>query len=183
MIKDKKMRFHLESGAVASILMFEQYALEDPSETHIIYEYWYKEEDYNGGGELMINDYRLTLDYADGKLKDKFKLTMHIIFPDRSGKQYLYGVDVSPNSKTFIEFTYERDGENFKLAEIGIIGVNKRVGFHDDEEALVKLIDFPCPILNVIEPDCGYSVPYLHNDGDTHNFSFKDSIINHGVLV
>lgn len=81
--------------------------------------------DYIRHGEnrevLVRNDVKLNVNYHKGQITDRIELSMHVIFPGRFGKEFVYGVDVSPGAKTFYEFGYERvkggqRGANRRLA-------------------------------------------------------------------
>lgn len=56
----------------------------------------------------IINEWKLLVDFKGGHLMPRFKVSMHVIVPERLGKQYFLGVDISPGAKTFLEFYYER---------------------------------------------------------------------------
>ena len=98
----------MESGAELTMLMF------DHKQHRSMFDYRFLSGE---GREFdIINEYKLVVDYQDGVLADDFVLSMNIVFPKRRGQEYLWGVDISKNSKVFIQFKYIRfEYQSFKL--------------------------------------------------------------------
>jgi len=69
-------------------------------------------------GVRLRNDWTLIVDYAKGEICPTVDLRMHIIVPELLGKEFAYGMDLSPGAKTFLEFRYELQPDTtFKFAE------------------------------------------------------------------
>lgn len=135
-----------------------------------------------------INEWKLLVDFDRGRLKPRLVVSMHVIVPERLGKQYWLGVDLSPGAKTYLEFYYERPvplvprpgdddpywkgipPENlptipgpFHLAEISR-GARPPIDVRDLGPALVKPVEFPFPVLDRIPWQHGYPIPFLDED-------------------
>jgi len=69
-------------------------------------------------GVRLRNDWALVVDYDKGSICPTVDLRMHIIIPELSGLEHVYGTDVSPGAKTFLEFRYDLQPDTtFKLSE------------------------------------------------------------------
>lgn len=114
----------------------------------------------------VVNDMRILAVYIDGALKLPLKVSMEIVFPKLRGKQFLAGVDISPGSKTYIEFHYgdPDDEQALRLMRIEVGAFRfvdiPRVPVSDN--ALVLGIDFPFPVLDRLPLTYGlYRVPFM----------------------
>jgi len=181
--REFQLRFALDNGADVRALIFD-----DLSQRHF-FEYRYMLLDADGEIE-MVNENKLVVAYDDG-IADSCELSMNIIFPKRRGQRYIYGLDVSKNSKLFVSLEYEKDkgeaykddgndeGLHFRLKRVG---VGHKVIEVDggEKEGLVKQQDFPFPAPDIIRMKYGmYDVPFLFRNDDTDEiriFNFDDNI-------
>jgi len=111
------------------------------------------------------------VNYDSGHAQD-CNLTMDITRPDKRGKQYFVGVDISKGSHLFAEFVYGKEGDLYRIKEVDL-GIHGKVDLDSLEKGLVKQIDFPFPLKDQIENEFGiYRVPFLKNDEQTAFFEF-----------
>lgn len=124
-----------------------------------------------GTNPEIVNDLRITAIYLDGALVLPLKVCMNIVIPARLGKRILYGMDVSPGAKTYVEFHYADpdDQRNLRLTRIEV-GAFRSVDLpRVAGEGLVRpLADYPFPVLEQLPLTWGmyYRVPFLAEDGD-----------------
>ncbi len=119
----------------------------------------------------LVNDTRLVVNYGCGIAKD-CNLFMDIVRPDRRGKEYIYGVDISKGSRLILEFVYEKQDDLFRMKTL-IVGAGKRVDLDSFGEGLVKPVDFPFPLKDRLESESGvYKVPFLKGNGEQAFFEF-----------
>jgi len=161
----------LASGAKLTLRLF--------SDTEQSWEFSYRYRRVEEHNVTLVNDVRLLVRYLNGRVDTTrdtvtrcfpVSLWMHIIIPERLGKQYLYGMDISPGAKTFITFDYDfmPDSDTLQLREM-TVGAGKQINFDDvqDRQALVQQINFPFPVPDRIDRlYTGYRVPFLANAGD-----------------
>lgn len=166
------LRFPLAGGGTVRVRAFDQreWTLE-----------WYhvytkRDGDEPRGDAVLYNEMRVRARFTDGKISDKLTVTMHVVLPQRLGREFFAGVDISPGAKTFLEFGYTRKGSAFCLVEIvqGAGGPGERWTIDTPETpqaGLLKQIDFPFPVLDRIELRYGcYEVPFLRDDGSIGHF-------------
>ena len=154
----------LASGARLALLYFSD------REMRWIFSYDYVGKKDPGATPEVVNDVRLTADYAAGILAEQIILSMHVIVPARLGQRFFAGVDISPGAKTYLEFTYERVGSEYKLVEI-CKGARDRVRVADVDPALMRPIEFPFPIPDRIPVEFAtLHVPFRTNRGDIAHF-------------
>lgn len=166
------LRFPLAGGGAVRVLAFNlrEWALE----WHYIYTK--RDGDEPHGDVVLYNEMRVHARFTDGKIDDKLTVTMHVVLPQRLGREFFAGVDISPGAKTFLEFGYARKGSAFCLIEIvqGAGGPGKHWTIDTPEmprAGLRKQIDFPFPVLDRIELRYGsYEVPFLRDDGLIEHF-------------
>lgn len=124
---------------------------------------------------LVVNETTLIVEYV-ACVASAVSLAMHVIFPSRLGQQYLYGIDVSPGAKTYLEFNYVLDGERFRLDEI-VKGASTRLRL--DDAALMQSVNFPWPVPDsiLLDRDFGrYRVPYMRTNGELCAFEFPRTL-------
>lgn len=167
-----EINLELISGARLTLLYFSD------RELRWLFSYNYVGEKYPGAAPEVVNDVKLTADYADGLLASQLVLSMHVIIPSRLGQQFLAGLDISPGAKTYLEFTYQapisdldnRVGDAFRLVEI-CKGARDHVRLDSAAPALVKPIEFPFPIPDRLPIEYGaIRVPFRLNNGDIAHF-------------
>lgn len=158
-----EIQLDLASGARLTILYFSD------RELRWLFSYHYVGEKDPGTDPEVVNEVRLTADYAEGLLAPKLVLTMHVIIPSRLGREFFAGMDISPGAKTYLEFNYELIGKAYRLVEI-CKGARDRVRL-DDAPALVKPIESPFPIPDCLPVEYGtVSVPFRTNQGAIAHF-------------
>ncbi len=160
-----EIRLDLSTGAKLTILYFSD------RELRWLFAYNYIGKKDPGTAPEVVNDVKLTADYADGLLAKTLVLTMHVIIPSRLGREFFAGMDISPGAKTYLEFTYELAGESYRLVEI-CKGARDRVRVDGASPALVKPIEFPFPIPDRLPIEYGsVRVPFRTNDGLVAHFT------------
>ena len=100
-----------------------RYILEDPEDPH--------------GRVRALCEWKAHVDYKWGELQPQLVVSMYIAIPERLGKRFAYGVDISPGAKTYLEFQYKQDGascESFWL------------------DTVRKGVDAPVPMKDMIRP-------------------------------
>jgi len=169
--KKYEINLELKSGASLTQLLF------DHSEHRWIFEYTYDER--KGRKLLFRNDYKLYVDYQEG-LINRVNLTMNMVYPEKLGKQFLFGVDISQGSKLFIEFEYEMlTNEEELLFQLNSmqIGATQYIDFKQDP-GLFTPIDYPFPVNDKVNNEFGeFKVPFKNSNGFIDNFRFPKSII------
>lgn len=160
----------LESGADLRILNF----------SHEDHSWIFKYRHFSAlGEEEVLNNYTCSLRYKDGVVYE-LSLMMDIVFPERRGKRYCYGVDISENSRLTLTFNYDKvdaDAPYFKLGEV-IAGCSKRLDLRSIKDGtLMQTIDFPFEVCDELRLDCGqFQVPFMTCDGATEYFRFSNSV-------
>jgi len=131
----------------------------------------YPEAQERSAQPLLVNDTTLVVDY-DGGVAQDCRLTMDIIRPDRRGKTYFLGVDISEGSRLFAEFQYEKQGDVYRMKTIDL-GSHGRVELDALGEGLVKPVEVPFPLKDRVENEFGkYRIPFLKSDGEQAFFQF-----------
>jgi len=154
----------------------------------------------------VVNEWKCYCDFDHGLLMPRFKVSMHIIFPEKLGQVRWLGLDISPGAKTYLEFLYERPEARipipdedywrgvrpeaypegipgpFFLAEISKgarppVDV-RHLTFPGNEPGLVKPveIDFPFPFEAQIDWRHGYHVPFLTSEGENEHLAIPNSL-------
>ena len=148
-----------------------EFLIFDEKEMTWDFKHRYRKED--GHKAKMINVVNLLVRYMEG-IVSEISLSMHIVIPERLGKRYAWGADISPGAKTYFEFVYDKKEDEFILGEI-IKGARTRLDLRS--EGLIKQFEFPFPVPDRIVPEDGtYSVPYLKMDDTVSNFKFSKSV-------
>jgi hypothetical protein len=128
---------------------------------------------------LVTNDVRLVIDYNCG-VATACSLSMNIIIPKRLGRNFLYGMDVSPGAKTYLQFIYEKietaDPNYFQMVTIEK-GATQKIDLKSLAPALVRPIQFPFPLLDkIILQGNIFRVPFLGHDDQDNYFEFPYTI-------
>ena len=158
----------LASGAGLKILYFSD------REMRWIFSYDYRGERRPGEMPDLVNEVRLTAEYAEGLLASALVLSMHVVIPARLGQQFFAGVDISPGAKTYLEFHYQRDDNAIISPEYRLIAIQKgareQVLLGDQKASLVKQIEFPFPIPDRLPAGPRVRVPFRLNDDEISHF-------------
>ena len=100
---------------------------------------------------------------------------MDITRPDKKGKEFFLGVDISKDSHLYIEFVYEKGERLYRMKSVQM-GARKRIDLDELGEGLVRQANFPFPLKDCIENEHGvYQFPFLKNDGEIAFFEFPDN--------
>jgi len=177
---DYQMKMPLKNGGTLTTLVFEH----EPQVTWT-FQYRYRLTDPESLGQArMVNDLRFVFAYVEGVIKGDLTLSMHVVIPERLGKKYVAGCDISPGAKTFIQFHYRPEDEGYRLYKIEV-GARKVLNLDElDPNVPVKPMDFPFPVPDRIERafegEVGpFVLPFLASDGETREFHFDDSILRY----
>jgi hypothetical protein len=120
----------------------------------------------------FVNDVRLTVDYLNGIVADEMEIDMDMVFPERRGKQFKYGIDVSENSRVYAQFLYSREMHEFRLIRIELGTLKIIEGTHDIDK-FVKEFNKQYPLKTTIGLDCGdFVVPFRTCDDKDSSFEF-----------
>lgn len=161
-----KINLKLESGANLEMLLFSS------TEHRWIFGYNYTSPERRKIGEnpFLANDTTLVVNYNKGTAQD-IELSMDMIKPHKGGKEFLWGVDVSKDSRMYLGFQYERKGDLFQMKTVNM-GI-RHINLDELGPGLVKPANLPFPLKDIIENKYGvYKVPFLRNDGEVANFEF-----------
>jgi len=166
---EHEVRLLLASGARLKLLYFSD------RDQRWIFSYSYVGDKKAGQAPDVVNDVQLTANYECGVLASPIILSMHVVFPDRLGQRYWAGVDISPGAKTYLEFTYERRAEEYRLVEI-CKGASQRVKLEEDTRlGLIRQVEFPFPVLDRVYLEFGkYQLPFLTNEGAIREFELPE---------
>lgn len=119
----------------------------------------------------IVCDTRVTVSYLDGALKLPLKVCMNVVIPARLGQRVLYGVDVSPGAKTYVEFHYADPDEDRTLRltriEVGALKFIDMPRAAHGAGLVRPPMDFPFPVLEQLPLTRGayYCVPVVAEDG------------------
>jgi len=121
----------------------------------------------------IVNTMQLCVDYQEG-ISQECRLSMDIIRPERRGKTYLYGVDVSEGSHLFVTFYYEKQRDFYRMKKVDM--GSRIVDLDTLGEGLLQRIEFPFPVKDRIENEFGtYKVPFLRKEGEEAFFEFPEN--------
>lgn len=173
-IKDFKIPLKLSSGAYLEILIFDQPEFPDPEHRWIFrYRYVTPAEHRRGEAPDLINRVTFAVDYLDG-IAGKCDLSMNMVVPERRGKNYLWGVDVSPNSVLDLNIRYKNE-EGVYRAKVVEEGADVGIELDEREEGLIKPVEFPFPLEDRVEIQHGvYKFPFLLTGDEISYFKFPD---------
>lgn len=150
-----------------------------------IYHYDYRSEERAGAGPQprapkLINELRLVVNYKNGVLADKIVLVWHVIVPHRLGQELYLGMDLSPGAKNYLEFTYHREGNDFRL-RVAELGARKRQELTDEAAALVRPVDCPFPLPDTVPLFQGrWRFPVRKSSGDIVEIAVQPNILKGG---
>lgn len=166
---EHQIDLRLASGASLKVLYFSD------REMRMIFSYDYIGEKKPGADPDLVNQVRLAADYAEGLLASSFTLSMHVVVPERLGKSFFAGVDISPGAKTYLEFHYRRDDNAIVSREYRLTAIQKgareQVLLGDQRASLVRQIEFPFPVPDRLPADGNYvRVPFRLNNGEISHF-------------
>ncbi|MBI3334773.1 hypothetical protein HYZ97_04775 [Candidatus Pacearchaeota archaeon] len=119
----------------------------------------------------LINATTLVVNYDKG-IAQGINLSMKIERPDKRGKAFYLGIDVSPESYYFIEFEYEKQGDLFRMSSIEP-RLGQKIRLDSLGEGLVKPVQFPFPLEDRVKKEHGeYKVPFLSRQRRISHFVF-----------
>jgi hypothetical protein len=173
---DYRFELHLSSGAHLDILVFNE-----NEETEVRWIFSYRFAHREDGKELFVPkaliDYRLVVSYSKGQLQDEISLSMNVIIPERLGKKYVAGLDISPGAKTYLTFIYKRDSPKLFLLRAVGKGAAEPVELPPSAQAsLVKQTELPFVLADRLEREGQYRVPFHSEGDDIGHFYFPESV-------
>jgi hypothetical protein len=164
----------LDSGANLRILIFES------GEIKLIFKYKYCERPARGTQPTLINESVLEVSYLNGFISDCL-LSMNIIVPPLLGKQFAWGVDISPGAKTYLEFEYKFSGGALCMTSVQI-GAQRKIELNEpsDIDQFRHLIPSLFPLNEIIPlnylSDYTFRAWFLHESGEKRSFEFMANI-------
>jgi len=129
-----------------------------------------------GENPELVNTTKLVINYENGIAKD-CDLSMDIIMPNKRGKTYFVGVDISKDSHLFAQFKYEKQNGLYKLKLIDL-GMHGRVDLDSLEGGLMPSGEgqFPFPLLDPVINEQGvYKIPFLKSNSEEAFFEFPEN--------
>src|SRR4029077_13787512 len=171
---EHEITLNLASGANLKLRYFSD------REMRWIFSYNYTSTRRRGMSPDIINDIRLVANYADGRLDERFILSMHVIIPSRLGQESFLGLDISPGAKTYLAFSYDRcwsvSPSGYALTEI--CKGTKCVSLDSAKPALVQPLWFPFPVPNHVPIELGkIRVPFRTNAELIDHFDLPESTL------
>jgi hypothetical protein len=158
----------LASGARLRLLYFSS------RELRWIFSHDYVRLPRTDGAPEVINATRLTANYIDGVLESQIVLSMHVEIPSRLGRMFFAGVDIWPGAKTYLEFSYVRSADAYKLTEI-CKGAREWVRLDDADPAIILPRAFPFPVPDRVPVKLGrLRVPFRTNADDVAHFDLPE---------
>lgn len=169
-----RVPFDLGNGLKVDTLFFNR------NETKLIYGSTFTDSVHGPGirriaKPSLVCEFSCIASYELGILKE-FKIFVHVTIPERLGKVYAWGVDISPGAKTFVEFNYkivvdEECRINLLKLEFVQVGSQPKI-YLDDLEGIMQPVNFPYPIENDLKVEFGkVNVPFLvTNHPEDHTF-------------
>jgi len=143
--REYKVKLKLASGARLEMRMFN-----DTEHTWTFkYRYVHPKKDEGLEKLALVNRIALVVDY-NGGIAQGCNLAMDIVRPDKRGKEFFLGVDISEGSRLFAEFTYEKQGDLYRMKSANF-GRHGRVDLDSLGEGLMKPIHFPFPLKDRLE--------------------------------
>jgi len=138
---------------------------------------------YNQENSLRValsNNMMIRVDYKDGVM-DSLGIDMDIINHTNRGRKFFFGVDVSPNSRIFLELKYKlaEDGKEWKLSEMRkgseVITIGETGG-----DLPVRFIETPFPMSDRFDIDGGHlAIPFLSDEGSIEEIYIPVDIRKH----
>jgi len=143
---------------------------DNSAEAHTLnYDYTYQQK--SDRKSLLTIIQRVHTNYSNGVINDQIDVTYEIVNHEKRGKKYLAGLDVSPNSKIFLEFKYERDDDKYVLTEI-IKGMDLLYDKSDvKNNSLVMLRESPINITSELIIEFGrFNIPLCKTESGESKF-------------
>lgn len=171
--KEYQVQLHLPHNVRLEMLMFSH------QEHRWIFKHLRRQYDTNQEKLLLVQNTRLVVDYHDGVIGSELVLHIDLVLPQKRGRLFVYGADVSPGSLVNLTLAYQLTGAD-KDAQYRLVRVENGLEVFELaklEPALIKQVEVPFPLLDTISFEGGiYRVPFLANDGSEHHFTFPHSI-------
>ena len=162
-----KYKFDLENNVKAT-LIFDSLT---PTESQINYHYSFTKKKSRRDIELVVEQ-TVHAKYSNGILSNLLNITYHIINPSNLGKKYAFGIDVSPNSKVFLDISYKLNSDgNYAIDEIHKGSSSIYSASTDDKSLLSSSVESPLDIRTIIinEHD-EYNIPLALTENCTQVF-------------
>jgi len=82
--------------------------------------YWKMPVGEPHGTPEVVCKWQCMVDYRQGVLQPDLEISMHVLLPEKLGRVFAYGMDISPGAKAHLCFKYqlESDGDSFHLMEV-----------------------------------------------------------------
>lgn len=132
------------------------------------YHFVKRQDDKRFGEPIFSNKLQIMADYEKGKISN-LELRMDLTNIKKRGVKYAWGLDISPDSKLFLEFRYKKHPKGWRLDEIlkSCQSIWKYTLPQDKMGTeVVELIDFPFPVPDLLETKGGLYMPYTRMDED-----------------
>jgi hypothetical protein len=166
-----EIRLDLASGAHLKILYFSDRGL------RWIFSYNYLGKKDPGTAPEVVNDVKLTAEYADGLLASTLVLTMYVINPAHRVLEFFAGIDITPGSKAHLEFSYKRTGGAYRFVEI-CRDARDRARVIGTALERVNPLEYPFPIPNRLPVEyAAVRVPFRTNAGLIDHFSLPTNTL------
>ncbi len=200
-MEDKLLKLELPNDIGLEVRVFYD---EDEVKYKFSYTYReYKEPGNENSDVIFHNAITMWGTYSNAILK-KFHVLMNMTHVELRGKKFIYGVDVSPNSKLMLELEYETrilplhelitmspmEPARIKAEKVDPFSVwggfrmtqcfvNNRPMLDDTlKGSLVQQIELPFEVKDTVlnDPWHGYQIPIPHMSNKKVNFEFPNSI-------
>jgi len=134
----------------------------------------YPEGDLRQRKPEIVNKWKLWAEYRAGDLA-ALSLRMDITLPERLGRKFAFGMDISPGAKTYLQFIYQpHDDGSWRLTTIEkgssvVLDVSHLTDDQPEGAVTPPAIDFPFPVPDRLEQRCrrkdgtpsgGFLVPF-----------------------
>ncbi len=176
-----KSVLHLENNVKLIQLFFSH------QEHRWIYEYVFRKwaeqtlskQSVERGDLELYNNVKIIVDYTDG-LFTGIEVTMEIVNPRNRGKKFFTGVDISPNSKVFLNLKYKQ----IKDDEWALDKIEKgaQTIYNSDEESQnlpVLPVDTPFPLYDRLKEEHGKIMwQILQDDMSLSKIAIQTSLVN-----
>lgn len=144
------------------------------------YRFIQRENDKPTGKVIRENEIKLYINYLNGKVS-KIEATMHLINYEKLGKKYLFGLDVSPGSKMYLQYKYKKSKKDFHLKEIEVTPPHTIIKI---EKGIIPDVEnyFILPDKLLVDDWGDYNFPFKTSEGKDTHFTFpRETIYKTGM--